>query len=147
MAKCVIRNYAKGRSCVFFGGNVSKIVLEEIRKKKLRKYRGDIWCWKIQNGHFQNASPRGHRVNSMCGFNWYIKNIITVKKCTEWKASRCEIVGLFYSSHIQIRHGLINTFYIHQWTQLNPYNFLTGSQFLWHYLLSSKRSEGRLEYT
>ena len=33
MAKCVIRNYAKGRSCVFFGGNVSKIVLEEIRKK------------------------------------------------------------------------------------------------------------------
>jgi len=30
--------------------------------EKLRKYSGDIWCWKIQNGHFQSASPSGYRV-------------------------------------------------------------------------------------
>jgi hypothetical protein len=40
MAKCVIRNYVKGRSCGgFFWGNVSQIVLEEI-KKKITKIQG-----------------------------------------------------------------------------------------------------------
>jgi hypothetical protein len=29
--------------------------------EKLRKYSGDIWCWKIQNGHFKSASPSGYR--------------------------------------------------------------------------------------
>jgi len=40
---------------------------------------------------------------------YYIKDKISVQICTEWKASRCEIIGLFYSSHIQIGHGLMNT--------------------------------------
>jgi hypothetical protein len=28
--------------------------------EKLRKYSGDTWCWKIQNGHFKSASPSGY---------------------------------------------------------------------------------------
>lgn len=59
LVKCLIWKYVKGRGCAFW------VMSPELYWRKfdnLRKCSGDIWCWKIQNGYFQSASPSRYHV-------------------------------------------------------------------------------------
>jgi hypothetical protein len=40
-----------------------------------------------------------------------LKDVIAIQKCREGKTSRCEIIGLFYTSHMQIGHGLADKYH------------------------------------